>query len=334
MPPVLAPAPVADPLAALDMPRVPLGASPTPVRRLEVGAAGAQLWLKDDGAFAPHGGNKARKLEWLLAEAERRGAKTIVSGGAIGTNHGLAVARYAGDLGIRTVLVLVPQPEDDRVRAQLARIRESGAEVHLAPNPAAAAAVGAREVARAALRDRSRPILMPPGGSTAAGCLGYVEAALELGRQVRDRQLPEPQRVVVAVGSGGTAAGLLLGLRLAGLRSRLTGVLVNDLTPMSARSISGLARRTAMLLRRRGAPVPAFSLSARDLDLRREWLGEGYGHPTEAGGRASEELAAHGLSLEPVYTAKAAAAALDLRRESGSGPVLYWHTWGGAGDAG
>ena len=325
----LLPAPVADPLGPLELPRIRLGEAPTPVRKLDLGP-GADLWVKDDGAFAPHGGNKARKLEWLLADAQRRGARTVITGGAIGTNHGLAVARYAADLGMRTVLILVPQPEDDHVRAQLAAIRETGAELHFAGGLFRGLAAGLRALATHNASDPTRPYFMPPGGSTPRGCAGYACAGLELGRQVRAGELPEPERLVVAAGTGGTAAGLLLGMRLAGLRTRLVAVLVNDITPVTPRSISGLANRTAMLLRRGGAHVPAFALQADDVELRREWLGGGYGHATEAGAAATERLAAADVRLEPVYTAKAAAAALALRDEPGSGPLLYWHTYGPA----
>jgi D-cysteine desulfhydrase len=299
------------------------------VRRLEIGDARTELWVKDDGAFAPHGGNKARKLEWLLAEAQRRSSQTVITGGAIGTNHGLAVARYAAGLGMRTVLVLVPQPTDDHVRAQLDAIRETGAELRFAGGLVSGIATGLREVvARQAASER--PFLMPPGGSTPRGCIGYVCAGLELGRQVREGGLPEPQRLIVAAGTGGTAAGLLLGLRLCGLRTRVTPILVNDVTPVTPRGIASLAGRTAQLMRRGGARVPALALAARDVDLRRDWLGGGYGHPTAVGAAAIERFAAEGVGLEPVYTAKAAAAALALREEPGAGPVLYWHTYGGA----
>ncbi len=101
------------------------------------------------------------------------------------------------------------------------------------------------------------------------GCVGYVEAGLELGRQVAAGEVPEPSHVVLALGSGGTAAGLLLGLKLAGLRSRLVCVLVNDLTPLSARGVARLARRTQRLIRRHsiGTPPPQLELSGSDLDL-------------------------------------------------------------------
>ena len=327
--PRLAPIPVDDPLGPLDLPRLRLGKAPTPVRKLDFGDGG-DLWIKDDGGFAPHGGNKARKLEWLLADARRRGARTVITGGAIGTNHGLAVARYAADLGMRTVLILVPQPEDDHVRAQLAAIRETGAAIHFSGGLVRGIAKGLRELASHAASDPSPPYFMPPGGSTPRGCAGYACAGLELGRQVRNGELPEPERLVVAAGTGGTAAGLLLGMRLAGLRTRLVAVLVNDVTPVKAKTIAGLANRTAMLLRRGGAQVPAFAFDARDVELRREWLGDGYGHATTEGASAIERFAAEDVRLEQVYTAKAAAAALALRTEPGSGPLLYWHTYGPA----
>src|SRR5438876_2646420 len=117
----------------VDLERVPLGEGPTPVRELtHLGEQRGQapIWIKDDGAYSAFGGNKARKLEWLLAAAARRGKRTILTGGALGTNHGLATALFARRLGMRTVLVLVPQPETEHVRKQLERMRRAGSELH------------------------------------------------------------------------------------------------------------------------------------------------------------------------------------------------------------
>lgn len=194
-----------------DLDRVPLGNGPTPVRELTgLGESRgvARLWIKDDARYSEVGGNKARKLEWLLADARRRGRTTILTGGALGTNHGLATATFARRLGMRTVLVLAPQPETEHVRAQLERLRDSGAEIHVASGLATSFLVAAwLMVARAGPGLRA-PYLLPPGGSTPLGCVGYVRAALELGEQVAAGELPEPSHVVVALGSGGTAAGL------------------------------------------------------------------------------------------------------------------------------
>jgi D-cysteine desulfhydrase len=317
----------------LDLDRLALGERPTPVRELAgISAEGvAPVWIKDDGVYGRYGGNKARKLEWLLGDVRRRGRTTVITGGAIGTNHGLATALYAREVGLRTVLVLVPQPKDDHVRAQARRIRESGAEVHLATGTARAFGLAATLMVRRAGPGLRLPYLILPGGSVPLGCLGYVEAGLELGGQVAAGDIPEPSHVVVAIGSGGTAAGLLLGLRMAGLRSRLVAVLVNDLTPISARGVARLARRTQRLLRRHsiGPPPPRVALSASDLALETDWLGRGYGHPTVEGTEAIESFRSEGVVLDPVYTAKAAAALLELNRRGrfGDGPVLYWHTF-------
>lgn len=316
----------------LDLERVSLGEGPTPVREL-AGLAergGAPVWLKDDGAYSAFGGNKARKLEWLLADARRRRKRTILTGGALGTNHGLTTALCAGELGMRTVLVLVPQPDSEHVRRQLERIRASGARVHLPGGVKRAYALAPWLIFRHASPSANLPYLLRPGGSVPLGCVGYVDAALELSEQVAAGELPEPSHVVVALGSGGTAAGLLAGLKLAGLRSRLVCVLVNDLVRVDARTVSRLARRTLRLLARHGMRVGDVDVSPTEVRVEREWLGPGYGHPTSAGDRAQALFAERDVALEPVYTAKAAAALLDLNRRGafGGGPVLYWHTYG------
>jgi D-cysteine desulfhydrase len=323
----------------IELERVALGAGPTPVRELtQLGdqRGTAPVWIKDDGAYSSFGGNKARKLEWLLADARRRGKRTILTGGALGTNHGLATALFARRLGMRTVLVLVPQPETEHVRRQLERMRASGAELHLASGVARAYALAASLMLRRASPPVNLPYFLRPGGSVPLGCVGYVEAAIELSEQVAAGRMPEPSHVVVPLGSGGTAAGLLAGLKLAGLRSRLVCVLVNDVIRVDERTVARLARRTLRLLQKHGANVGQVDIAAADLSLERGWLGAGYGHSTPAADRATELFGEReGLMLEPVYTAKAAAALLELNRRGafGRGPVLYWHTYSAPEDA-
>lgn len=316
----------------LDLDRVSLRDGPTPVRELPGLAerGDAPVWLKDDGAYSAFGGNKARKLEWLLADARRRGKRTILTGGALGTNHGLTTALCARELGMRTVLVLVPQPDSEHVREQLERIRASGARVHLPGSVKRAYVLAPWLIARYASPPANLPYFLRPGGSVPLGCVGYVGAALELSGQVAAGELPEPSHVVVALGSGGTAAGLLAGMKLAGLRSRLVCVLVNDLVRVDERTVSRLARRTLRLLARHGMKVGDVDVRPTDVRVERGWLGPGYGHPTSAGERATALFAKSDVALEPVYTAKAAAALLDLNRRGalGGGPVLYWHTYG------
>lgn len=320
------------PVLATTLPHVRLGSRPTPVRPLPgLSDGAAPVWLKDDGAFGDGGwgGNKVRKLEWLLPEAKRRGRRTILTFGGLGTNWGLATALYAREQGLSTVLALVDQPVDEHVSAQLERLKSSGATLHFTHTKARTVAMLPWLLARHADGFRA-PYVLPPGGSSPIGALGYVEAALELAGQVRDGVLPEPSHVVTPVGSGGTAAGLLLGLRLAGLRTRVVGVVVNDGLRLDAPTLVRLAGRSFRVLLGRGARQCRLPLAADYLDVRRDWLGPGYGHATPEGEHARELAAGEGLELEPVYTAKALAALLALNRSGhfADGPVVFLNTNG------
>lgn len=317
-----------DRFPGLRLGHVRLGAGPTPVRRLEgLVPDVVELWLKDesqfgDGAWA---GNKVRKLEWIIPEAKRRRTRTLFTVGGIGTHWGLACALYGREHGLRTVLGLVDQPVDDHVRAQLARLENSGAVLHRYPTVGRLKAAAPWLIA-SNLRGGRLPWYLPAGGSNPVGTLGYVETALEIAAQVRDGLLPEPATVVAAVGSGGTAAGLALGFRLAGLRTRVFGAVVNDSFALDAPVIATLANQTAALLEKRGAGAQP-RISAEELTTRDDWLGTTYGDPTPASTAMVERAAGLGLELEPVYTGKALAAICDFG-EALPGPVLWLNTHG------
>jgi D-cysteine desulfhydrase len=308
------------------LPHLVLSERPTPVREL----AGVGIWVKEDGAFGSGGwgGNKVRKLEWLIPDARRRGRRSILTFGGLGTNWGLATALYAREHGLETALALVDQPIDAHVKAQLARLEASGARICRTHTKARTVAMLPWLLARNA-RGGHLPYLLPAGGSSPVGALGCVEAALEVAAQVEDGSLPEPAHVVVPVGTGGTAAGLALGFQIAGLRTRVVGVVVNDQLRLDVPVLARLARRTAKLLERRGARLGQLRLEPHMLDLNRDQIGAGYGHPTKAATRAAALTAEERLSLDPVYTAKAMAGLLALRAEGRLGdPVLFVHTDG------
>ncbi len=292
--------------------------------------SGLGIWVKEDGAFGSGGwgGNKVRKLEWLIPDAQRRGRRSILTFGGLGTNWGLATALYAREHGLETALALVDQPIDDHVRAQLARLEASGACIHRTRTKARTVAMLPWLLVRHARGGRP-PYLLPAGGSSPVGALGYVEAALEIAAQVADGALPEPAHVVVPVGTGGTAAGLALGFQIAGLRTRVLGVVVNDQLRLDATVLVRLARRSAALLERRGARPGQLQLEPGMLDLTRDQIGAGYGHSTEAATHAAALAAEERLALDPVYTAKAMAGLLALR-EAGrlDDRVLFVHTDG------
>jgi 1-aminocyclopropane-1-carboxylate deaminase/D-cysteine desulfhydrase-like pyridoxal-dependent ACC family enzyme len=272
---------------------------------------------RDDQTGALYGGNKVRKLEYLLGAARARGATRLVTIGAVGSHHVLATTLYGRREGFEVEAVLAPQPRTDHVvevvRAGLGHgLRAMAAGGYLG--------IALRVLPRVLGSDA---YFITVGGSSVAGSLGYVAAARELAQQIRARELPEPDVVVVALGSGGTVAGIAAGLELEGVRSQVVGVVVAEPPWFIALRARRLARAC---LGGRGAR----GWLDRRLVIDRRWLGAGYGYPTEAGERATQEAARAGLTLDPTYTAKTFAAALErveaLRESPTPKTVLYWHT--------
>jgi D-cysteine desulfhydrase len=188
---------------------------------------------------------------------------------------------------------------------------------------------GLRVCARELLRGEL-PYIVPTGGASPLGTLGYVNAALELRGQIAAGELPEPDWIFVPLGSGGTAAGLVLGAKLTGLRTRVAAVLVTDILPPSAERLAKLAARSLAILRQRAADVPPVPLAAADFTIVPGYVGPGYGVPTDAARRARdlmEEL--EGVHLETTYTAKCLAAMFEAVRapEYRGGCVLFWNTY-------
>jgi D-cysteine desulfhydrase len=311
------------------VPRAVLTELPTPVEPLALaGVRDGALWVKRDDRTSPvYGGNKARKLEFVLGSARARGTRRLVTTGGIGTHHGLATTVFGRQLGMATTLVLVPQPVTDHVREQLRAMQAFGAEIRGAHGVLGAALHVIAVLARSWLRGE-RPLLVPTGGSSAIGDIGFVAAAFELADQIAAGRLPEPAEIYVPVGSGGTLAGLVLGARLAGLRARIVGVLVTDILPPGPRRLAAQANATLALLRRFDAALPALRIEPSAFEVTRAQLGAGYGAATPAGDDAITRASRAGLALESTYTAKCLAEIVarlsDGRARS---PVLFWNTY-------
>jgi D-cysteine desulfhydrase len=310
------------------IPHHPFVPAATPVEQVELSGALALHVKRDDRSCPLYGGNKPRKLEFVIGEALARRARRIVTTGGIGTNHGLATTILGRSAGLATTLVLVDQPVTEEVRRSLRLFACYGAEVVHARSVRGAVWHGARVLAGAALRGE-RPFLVPTGGSSASGNLGFVSAGLELGEQVARGELPEPALVFLPVGSGGSLAGLAVGLRLAGLATRPVGVLVTDILPPSPRSLARRAGAVVRRLRRLDPNVPPLALGASDFELATGQLGPGYGAATEAAREAQRVAAQAGLTLDTTYSAKCLAEILS-RARAGSlprAPVLFWLTF-------
>jgi len=313
----------------LDLPVHPLLDGPTPVRRLDdlEAVTGADaFFVKDDGrSAAPYGGNKPRKLEWLLGDAKARGSREVIAIGADGSNYCLATAVHGTRAGFDVTLVVAPQPATEGVRRTLRAGLGTGATYVASNNEGLLLLKLAVRVAQGAIRGR------PPyptwfGGSSPRGTLGFVEAALELVEQVDAGELPRPDVVVVPTGSTGSHAGLLVGFGLAGWDDvRVVGVRVTPAMMGNAKVVAQTAARATKLLRSHERDIPRGGVRAGDVEVREGFFGPGYGVVTPEATAAMERLAALGIPLDPTYSGKTMAAALadpSLRGKR----VVFWNT--------
>jgi 1-aminocyclopropane-1-carboxylate deaminase/D-cysteine desulfhydrase-like pyridoxal-dependent ACC family enzyme len=296
--------------------RILLGDYPTPVERLSgVGAPGVDLWVKRDDLTSPvYGGNKVRKLEYVLGDARAKGKTRLLTAGAVGSHHVLATATFGRREGFRVGAVLIPQPRTPHAATNLRAELAQGLEAWPSAQAAVPLAI-ARRFARGTY-------FVQVGGSSVLGAMGYVDGARELAAQIRAGQMPVPDLVVVTLGSGGTAAGLAAGFELEDLPTRILGVTVVDPPQVFAAYTHHLARRCVVLA---GGKTTRARMAAR-LATTTRFLGRGYGHPTDEGMHATERAAAAGLVLDPTYTAKAFAATLARAAEGREKTILYWHT--------
>lgn len=312
-------------------PRIPLGHGPTPLEpldRLSAHLGGPRLWVKrDDCTGLALGGNKVRKLEFLLGEARQDGADTVVTVGGVQSNHARQTAAAAARLGLRCELVL-PRIVDRHdalyeSNGNLLLDHLLGAHVHVVDDEEAAGEKVVKLLGAAEARG-GKAAFFPSGGSTPTGALGYVRAAQELVGQCDDRGL-NLARITVATSSAGTLAGLLLGLRGLDRPIPVTGIAVYDDPRQTRERVIALADGTATRL---GIEPP----DADAIDIRGDELGPGYGQPTESMREALELCARlEGLLLDPVYSGKAMAGLIAMVRRgeiAKTDEALFWHTGG------
>lgn len=295
------------------MTRLVLGDYPTPIRRFS--DEFPSLFVKrDDVSTGIYGGNKTRKLERLLAHARDSGARTLVTSGAAGSHQIVASTLFGEAHGFSVEGVLASQPSSEYAKNNLRIALAHG----LVPIPSPAWALVPARVFERRLRGAH---VLPLGGSNALGTLGFVDAARELALQVERGELPEPDEVIVALGSGGTAAGLALGFEVLGMRTRVIGVAICPPVWTLRWLTERLVRRTASLS---GLSKAVASRAIARIEVDARWLGSGYGYETSAGIAAMSRAKDAELTLDATYTAKAFACALDRPRSNRTS--VYWHT--------
>lgn len=313
------------PLLSSRLPRAGLGSLPTPVHEYKVRFRSAERTLAikhDNQTSCIFGGNKVRKLEYILPRAASKGCTRIATFGAAGSNHALATALYARELGLGSTCFLAHQAKAASVGATLNKHIQIGTD--LVP-------FGGDYRARIrTLRDHlwgRRTWVIPMGGSSWLGTIGFVAAGLELAEQLEKRAITPPQYLYVAAGTMGTAVGIALGLALAGAATEVQAVRVSHPSIMNRKALDTLLNKTVLMMHRLDAAVPLALAQRARIRIRNEFFGPGYARGTKATEEAIRFARdALDLELETTYTAKAMSALLADWWAGDADNALYWHT--------
>jgi D-cysteine desulfhydrase family pyridoxal phosphate-dependent enzyme len=306
----------------LNLPRVRIAQLPTPIEslpRLSAALSGPRIYVKrDDQTGLAFGGNKIRKLELVLAEAQAVGARTLVTTGSVQSNHYRQTAALAARFGLDCILVLYGSPTES-ISGNLLLDHLLGAEIVW--TEFANRQQEFERVFQQAWDAGRRPYKIPLGASTPLGTVGYTVAFEEMLAQNF-----QPDAIVLASSSGGTQAGLALGARRANNPLRIIGISIDHKQADLQQVIANLATQASDLLGEK------LNFSPAEILVNDEFLGGGYGVLGEPEVEAIRLFArTEGLLLDPVYTARAAAGMMALIRRGFFKPeekVLFWHTGG------
>jgi D-cysteine desulfhydrase len=316
------------PALARHLDKLVLADLPTPVLQREVspGGAGRVISIKCDNLTNSfYGGNKLRKLEYLLRRALSRNVDRVATFGTAASNHALATTLYAKQLGLPCICLTSHQAKTAAAAKTLRLLLANDAEIVRYGGSYRTRVATMRHY----LQGRNAGVI-PLGGSSWLGTVGYVNAGLELAAQIAALEIPAPDRIYIATGTMGSAAGLALGLALAEQQARVQAVRVSPEVVMNRQRLDHLLAKTTTVLNRIDASIPADLASRVRIDVRHEFFGEGYAVSNAATDEAVEFAADYlELSLEPTYTGKAMAAMLhDMARPELAGEsMLFWNTY-------
>ena len=313
------------------IPWMSLGDFPTPVQKLDNlgGKTGAgSLYIKqDDLSSKIYGGNKVRKLEFLLAEAKQRGTNTLITRGGIGSNFSLATTIHGQRLGMRTILLLTDHPISESAKKNMLLDYYHQAKMVKTCGWLRRFKIGYQFLANINPLKCKLPYYIPIGGSSELGNLGFVNAAFELKKQIETGVLPEPDYLFVAAGSLGTFCGLWLGCRLASLKTKVIGVNISNAnTKRAANEINHICQ----YLQKKDPGFPQLRVADADLTILQDYRGERYAQFTKEGMEAI--LLMHSLEnikLDGTYTGKTLAGALDYIKKNHleDKVILFWNTY-------
>jgi D-cysteine desulfhydrase family pyridoxal phosphate-dependent enzyme len=323
-----------------ELPRIAFAQLPTPIEylpRLSSVLGGHKIYVKrDDQTGLAFGGNKTRKLEFLVADAQAQGARTLITAGAIQSNHCRQTAAAAAKFGFACVLVLTTPSQEkaisnqERLSGNLFLDKLFGAEIFWSERLNREKEI--EKIYNKLFQEGKKPYIIPYGGSNTLGASAYMLAVKELVEQLKSSEALEsqPDWIVIPSSSGGTQAGMVLGAMIFGYYGRILGISVDERADILKDRVARLANQTARLHEEQA------NIIVEDILVNDEFLGEGYGIPGESEIEAISIFAKNeGLLLDPVYTSRAAGGLISLIRndffKSKGGEetsILFWHTGG------
>lgn len=309
------------------IPWIGLTSGPTPVElcsSIATYLGRDDVWMKRDDAIHPvFGGNKIRRFEHILADAQNRGANEIITVGGLASTQVLATILLGKNLGFDVTSVLFDQPITSFARQSLLRQASAGGRMIYGGSYARTAFLTIAKLWRA----RKSSYFVPPGASGALANMGYVAAAFELADQVRRGDMPRPDVIVVPAGSGGTAAALCVGTSLLGWDTTIVAVRITERIACNRVTLATITEVTKAYLSKRVGGLPRRTSSKARIEMDHTCAGRGYGHPTkDAIAACSEVERLIGVPGEITYSAKTL---VGLRRACAAYPgktILLWNT--------
>jgi D-cysteine desulfhydrase len=314
------------------IPFFPIGGFPSsiqPLHGLSRQSGNSNLYIKrDDLCGTLYGGNKVRKLEFLLGDALAHNFKHVITSGGAGSNHARATATYASIARLKCTIMLFDQPPSLSVQENLLADYKFNAEMLLDSTYEEHARHLKVVIQSITKRESFPPYVIAPGGSSPIGTIGFVNAGFELATQIQKGELPAPDAIFITLGTMGTAAGLILGLKAAGISSIVHAIrVVPDYVGNFDKCIS-LAEQTNKLLHDCDSAFPIVTISEKEVIVHGDYFGNGYGIPTREGDAFIQLIHdSDHIELDSVYTGKCGAAFYDyIRHEEKNMTVLFWNT--------
>ncbi|MGY5852341.1 MAG: D-cysteine desulfhydrase family protein [Candidatus Thorarchaeota archaeon] len=310
------------------LPRANVAFLPTPLhplRNLADSLGFSELWIKRDDLTGPSfGGNKSRKLEIVMGDAIEQGADTVITVGAVQSNHCRQTAAFAAAKGLRCILLLAgEEPKENKGNLLLDKF--FGAELQYLPGESTLTLGDRLDTVTETLQDQGfSPYPIPAGASNSLGCIAYADAFREVLEQGQPHEF-RPERIILATGTGGTQAGLLAGEAHYPLKTEVLGVSVME-------SSEDASKRVATIVQEISEDYPDLMKRKPEVIITDKFVGEGYGVLDSATKTAIEMFAKlEAIILDPVYTGKAGLALIQLALSGDMDldvPTLFWHTGG------